>query len=183
VTPFNELGNGELNLKGLNDDSRGADSNQSDLISGNKCFVCWKLAENNFVQLPCSCVIHIECLKDKYQLSLREAKTRIKNLICQKCKKIILFDFFANIDQLDPVAQKNAKLLMFSYTKFYCPDDKRYTKYSILSKKLTARDKKCNICKTIFCTFCGVKGGHRFFCDLLRGFKNNQDDLDQFISK
>ena len=142
-----------------------------------KCSSCSMENTKDSLALPCGCIIHMNCVKINYAEELKKAKSKINVFNCKQCNKPIAFEFFDRVTNLSPPAKKNAKLLMFSHCKFRCPVDDRELNFCMVSKKFKARNKKCEFCNYKYCSFCQVKGGHRFYCDLLKGFKN--DDLNQ----
>ena len=133
--------------------------------------------------LPCGCLIHTNCVQVSYEIPLSEVESKIPMFACQRCKKPIQFEFFDKVNNLKEDAKRNAKLLMFSYCKFRCPKDDKEMSFTTLNKKFKARNKKCTNCDYKYCSFCCAKGGHRFFCDLLKEFKKGKLNEDHFIRR
>ena len=148
-----------------------------------KCSSCSLEKNNTSLTLSCGCSIHINCVKINFEKQLIQAKSKIKNFNCKQCNIPIQFEFFDIVPGLDATAKRNANLLMFSYCKFICPADEKELKFGMLSKKFKARNKKCEFCNYNYCSFCHVKGGHRFNCDLLKAYKKGNLDEKKFITK
>ena len=145
------------------------------------CSVCNISITRSSCEMPCKHSYHPNCIKQTYETKIQKMSNRSDELPCHVCKAKVPFNFFERCTFLEAPARLLIQLQIFSHTEFKCPNCKIETISRMLSNNLKARNKKCKQCESNFCTFCEVKGGHRFFCDLLRDLKKGRVRNEKFV--
>ena len=172
----------KISIHGRNSLPLNANENIEEQKSKN-CSFCNKAIMRSSCEMPCKHLYHPNCIKEIYESKIIKMSKRSDEMLCYKCETKIPFHFFERCAFLEPSAKLNISLQLFSTTKFVCPNCHVELEFTILSKKFKACDKKCTNCKSNFCRFCLVQGGHRFFCDLLKNFKKGNVCIESFIKK
>lgn len=156
---------------------------QSPVLS--TCVICGLNDSKESITLSCKHLYHKPCFILLYEDKILKLTKRSLPMKCNSkgCNSNIEFSFLDNVTWSDKKVRQIISLQLYSNTKFSCPNCEKEIDSFMLSKKMKAKTKKCMSCKNKFCSFCGVKGSHRFFCDLLREFKTGKLDQDKYIEK
>jgi hypothetical protein len=137
------------------------------------CIIC----ENKFIEFNSKCThcYDLQCFKEYIKQKLENFKSKTPPIKCfsKNCRKIIPFDFIMNHFQKDEKIHYLAAKLFYSSLSFICVCGE-ISGLNLLSDNFKSQEFFCKKCQMKFCTFCGVKAGHRFSCDLWNDFKKNK---------